>query len=119
MGHLTIGENVFINQGTTIHSELRISIGDRVEMGDGVTIYDTNFHPVAPGDEVKVAAVVIGDDVWLGNGVKVLPGTTIGRGSVVGAGAVVTQDIPNGTLAVGSPARVVRSFEVPPEFKRR
>jgi maltose O-acetyltransferase len=118
-GLLKIGHNVFVNQGVTIHSDLKVEIGSRVEIGDGVTIYDTNFHPVGPEDGVKVAPVFIGDDVWLGNGVLVLPGVSIGRGTVIGAGAVVTQDIPAGCLAVGSPAKVVREFDVPPDFQRR
>lgn len=119
LGKLSVGDSVFINQGVTIHAELDVTIGNRVEIGDGVTIYDTNFHPVVPGGEVKSGPVNIQDDVWLGNGVLILPGVSVGRGSVVGAGAVVTQDIPQGSLAVGSPAKVVRGFDVPVDYQRR
>jgi maltose O-acetyltransferase len=74
----------------------------------------TATHPVAPGprrDKWEAAEpITIGDNVWLGGGVIVLPGVTIGPDTVVGAGAIVTKDLPPGVVAVGNPARIVRAL---------
>jgi maltose O-acetyltransferase len=74
----------------------------------------TASHPIAPEPrraKLETAApITIGDNVWLGGGAIVLPGVTIGEDSVVGAGAVVTKDVPAGVVAVGNPARVIRSL---------
>lgn len=116
-GELRIGDDVFVNHGTTIHAVRRITIGSRVRIGDVCAIYDTNFHEVDPGEGVAVAPVTIGDDVWLARGVVVLPGATIGDGAVIGAGSVVTSAIPPWVVAAGQPARVVR--EVRTRGRRR
>lgn len=118
-GRLEIGDAVFVNQGTCVYAECSVRIGDRVDIGDMVRIYDTNFHPTRPGAQTRVAPVVIEDDVWLASGAVVLPGVTIGRGSVVGAGAVVTESVPPGSLVAGPAARTVSTFEVPDGFERR
>src|SRR4051794_31922349 len=88
-GRLLIGDRSFINQGVTLHAALDIEIGQRVLVGDFTSICDTNFHEVDPGEGVRTAPIVIGDDVWLARGVIVLPGVTIGEGTVVAAGSVV------------------------------
>ena len=79
------------------------------------TLITTVGHPLSPKgrrDELGQAAEIrIGNDVWLGGNVTVLPGVTIGNNVVVGAGAVVTKDIPDNSLALGVPARVVRKLE--------
>lgn len=116
---LRVGEHVFINQGTVIAVQQQVTIGNRVDIGDMVRIYDSNFHPVRPGGSVRTAAVVIEDDVWIASGATILPGVQIGRGSVVGAGAVVTSSVPSGSLVVGNPAQVSASFDVPDDFRRR
>ncbi|WP_187266988.1 DapH/DapD/GlmU-related protein [Microbacterium hatanonis] len=74
------------------------------------SISDSAFHEVVPGEGIRIAPVWIGDDVWLGRGSIVLPGVSIGSGSVVGAGAVVSRDVPEYCVAVGVPARAIRDL---------
>ncbi len=108
-GRLTLGNNVFLNQGVRIACSREISIGDNALIGDETVILDNDYHGVA-NTAAKAAPVRIESDVWLGTRVIVLRGVTIGRGSVVGAGAVVTRSIPPFVFAAGVPARVVRSL---------
>ena len=109
----TIGARCFLNLGVVILDVARVTIGDDVQIGPNVQIL-TPTHPLdADQRRSKLEAaepIVIGDNVWLGGGVIVCPGVTIGRDTVVGAGAVVTRDLPSGVLAVGNPARVIRSL---------
>jgi maltose O-acetyltransferase len=109
----TVGARTFANFGLVCLDVARISIGDDVQLGPGVQLL-TATHPVEPGprrDKWESAEpIVIEDNVWLGGGVVVCPGVTIGADTVVGAGSVVTRDLPAGVIAVGSPARVVRSI---------
>jgi acetyltransferase-like isoleucine patch superfamily enzyme len=107
---LRIGDDVFVNQGTTIHAERSVTIGSHVRIGDLGAIYDSSFHEVDPGEGVETAAVAIGDDVWLARGVVVLPGSQIGEGAVIGAGSVVRGTIPPWVVAAGRPARVIREI---------
>ena len=108
---ITIGARCFANFGLVALDVAPITIGDDVQIGPNVQLL-TPTHPVEPGprrDKWESAQpITIGDNVWLGGGVIVLPGVTIGADTVVGAGAVVTKDLPAGVLAVGNPARVVR-----------
>ncbi|KQM14161.1 hypothetical protein ASF83_15325 [Plantibacter sp. Leaf171] len=117
-GELILGDRVFINQGTVIHAEHSVRIGDRVAIGDGVRIYDTGFHPVRPGQATKTEPVVIEDDVWIAAGATILSGVTIGRGAVIGAGAVVTRSVPAGSLVAGPSATVIDRFSVPEGYRR-
>lgn len=107
----TIGARTFANWGLILLDVATISIGDDVQMGPNVQLL-TATHPLEAGprrDKWEAAEpIVIGDNVWLGGGVIVCPGVTIGADTVVGAGSVVTRDLPAGVLAVGSPARVLR-----------
>ncbi|MGN6301414.1 MAG: sugar O-acetyltransferase [Angustibacter sp.] len=92
----SFGERVFVNQGCFFLDYGGITIGDRVLIGPRVTL-STAGHPVEPDerfDFITHAPIVIEDDVWLGAAVTVAPGVRIGRGSVVGAGAVVAKDVP-------------------------
>ena len=93
-----------------------ITIGDDVQIGPNVQLL-TPTHPVEPEPRRQkweaAQPIVIGDNVWLGGGAIVLPGVTIGENTVVGAGSVVTRDLPANVVAVGNPARVVRSLEQP------
>lgn len=93
-----------------------ITIGDRVLMGPGVKLI-TATHDVEVDtrrDGVEYASpITIGDDCWLGSGVQVMPGVTIGNGCTIGAGSVVTKDVPPFSVAVGIPAKVVRTVEDP------
>ncbi|HLN98962.1 MAG TPA: acyltransferase [Pyrinomonadaceae bacterium] len=108
-GRLTLGKNVFLNQGVRIACSQEISIGDNALIGDETVILDNDYHGVA-NSPAKAAAVTIESDVWLGTRVIVLRGVTIGRGSVVGAGAVVTRSIPPFSFAAGVPAKVIKSL---------
>ncbi len=109
----TIGARTFANFGLILLDVATISIGDDVQIGPNVQLL-TATHPLEPGarrDKWEAAEpITIGDNVWLGGGVIVCPGVTIGADTVVGAGSVVTGDLPPRVLAVGSPARVIREL---------
>ena len=110
---ITVGAGTFINYNFTALDVAPITIGRDCQFGPNVQLL-TPTHPVEPQprrDKLEAAQpIVIGDNVWLGGGVIVLPGVTIGENSVIGAGAVVTKDIPANVVAVGNPARVLRSI---------
>ncbi len=117
-GSIEIGEWCFVGPGSRIWSSASVSIGDRVLVSHNVNIHDTNSHPVNAAerhahyvaiverghprqiDGIKAAPVSIGDDVWIGFNSIVLKGVTIGCGSVVAAGSVVTNDVPEYSLFV-------------------
>ena len=112
-GTLRIGDDTWIGQGVFIHSAGDVTIGHRVGMGPYVKIL-TSAHGEA-GREVPILAaplsfspVIIEDDSDIGVGAIILPGVTIGRGAQIGAGAVVTRDVPPYAIAAGNPARVLR-----------
>jgi maltose O-acetyltransferase len=111
--NIRLGRNCFINYNCVFLDCAAIEIGDDLQMAPAVQLY-TATHPL---DRAQRAAgwemakpIRIGNGVWIGGGAIVLPGVTIGDGCVVGAGAVVTRDLPAGSLAVGNPARIVRSL---------
>ena len=89
---LIIGERVFLNQGVVIAAKESIEIGDDSLIGDFSAIYDSNWHQLDPSHPDKPRPVTIGKNVWLGNGVLVLPGSTIGDHTVVAARSVVRGD---------------------------
>lgn len=106
---LTIGDGCYINYGTSISARAGVSIGSNVAIGQYSIIMDDDYH--SPTDHHRAgrrAPIVVGDDAWLGARVIVLRGAHIGRGAVIGANSVVTGDIPAYSVAVGSPARVIR-----------
>lgn len=108
-GKLEIGDDTFVNNGTVLSASTLIRIGDRVNIAPQCMVIDNDFHGTdTRGAAPKTAPIVIEDDVWLGTRVTVLRGVTIGRGSVIASGAVVTKDVPPGVLAGGVPARVIR-----------
>jgi maltose O-acetyltransferase len=113
---IAIGARTFVNYGLVALDVARITIGDDVQIGPGVQLL-TATHPLeAEARRAKWEGgepITIGDNVWLGGGVIVCPGVTIGADAVVGAGSVVSHDVPSGVLAVGVPARTVRQFPVP------
>lgn len=108
---IKLGENVFINANCTFLDGGFIIIGDNTMLGPNVQIY-TPHHPmdyVQRRDNKEYAyPVVIEEDCWIGGGTIICPGVTIGARSVVGAGSVVTKDIPADCVAVGNPARVIK-----------
>jgi maltose O-acetyltransferase len=109
---IRIGARTFVNFGLVALDVARISIGDDVQIGPNVQLL-TPTHPLeAEPRRAKLESahpITVADNAWLGGGVIVLPGVSIGENTVVGAGAVVTRDLPPNVLAVGNPARVVRS----------
>ena len=108
--HVHLGRNVYANFNLTLVDDADIYIGDMTMIAPNVTI-STGTHPILPALREKGLQynldVHIGRNVWLGAGVIVLPGVTIGDNSVIGAGAVVTRDIPANVVAFGVPCRVV------------
>ena len=116
---ISIGDVTGFNFGVDIFASDSIEIGSRTMVGPLVVIHDTNFHPVGEGDKTRVGPVKIGDDVWIGRGAIILPGVEIGRFSVIGAGSVVTKDVPPRTLVAGSPAKVVREINASEDWNRR
>jgi maltose O-acetyltransferase len=112
--NIHIGARTFVNFGLCALDVAEIRIGDDVQIGPSVQLL-TPTHPLEPEPRrakwEAAQPIAIGDNAWLGGGVIVCPGVTIGRDTVVGAGAVVTRDLPPGVLAVGNPARVVRPVE--------
>ncbi len=115
---LVIGEGVFINYGSDIACAAEITIGAFTRIGPRVTIGDHNAHPIDVNTPDVPRPVVIGDDVWLGRNTIVLPGVTIGRGTLVAAGSVVTKSLPECVVAGGVPAKVIREISMPPGFHR-
>ncbi|RSN63798.1 sugar O-acetyltransferase [Actinomadura sp. WAC 06369] len=111
--YITVGSGSFANYGLTALDVAPITIGDDVQIGPNVQLL-TPTHPLDPARRrAKIegaAPIVIGDNVWIGGGAIVLAGVTVGANSVIGAGAVVTKDVPPDVVAVGTPARVVRSL---------
>ena len=129
-GKVTIGDYCYIGEQSRIWSALNITIGDRVMIAHNVNIFDNLTHPISPKArheqyksiiadghpkqiDLSESAVVISNDVWIGCMSTILKGVTIGEGAIVGAGSVVTKDVPAWTIVAGNPARIIR--EIPPE----
>ena len=110
-GNISVGERFYANFGCVILDCAAVTIGDRVLFGPGVQVYAAT-HPPDPAERAagweSAKPVTVGDDVWVGGGAILLPGVTVGAGSVIGAGAVVTRDVPPGVVAAGNPCRVLR-----------
>ncbi len=110
-GVIKIGVATMINYGCIINATDRITIGDRCRIGYSVVILDSNLHEIHPTERhlrPEAKPVQIEDDVWLGTRAIILPGVRIGRGSIVAAGSIVSQDVPPMTIVAGVPAKVVR-----------
>jgi maltose O-acetyltransferase len=112
--NITIGDHVYLNTLCTILDCNQVHIGHHVMIGPHVQIYtpahDLRAEARTQGWEVA-KPIVIEDNVWIGGGAILLPGVTVGRNAVVGAGAVVSRDVPANTVVVGNPARVIREIE--------
>ena len=112
-GRIDIGSYCLLTPGLQIVSAEHVSIGDNVMIASRVYISDADWHDVydrlaSPGQR---AAVVLGNNVWLGEGVKVCKGVSIGENSVIGAGSVVTKDIAANVVAAGNPAKVIKQLD--------
>lgn len=109
--HVHLGSNIYCNFNLTLVDDSHIYIGDNCMIAPNVTIA-TAGHPIDPDLREKGyqynMPVHIGRNCWIGAGVQIMPGVTIGDNTVIGAGSVVTKDIPSGVVAVGNPCRVMR-----------
>lgn len=111
--HISVGKNFFANYNCTIIDVAKVTIGDNCQFAPNVSIY-TAGHPLHP--EIRNTLyeygihVTIGNNVWIGGNSVVLPGVNIGDNCVIGAGSVVTKDIPPWSLAAGNPCRVIRKI---------
>lgn len=144
-GKVEIGEWVKIGFNSVVNCACSISIGANTAIANNVTIIDHNTHPINPADRLLMRhtphgslerqpmwsdskPVVIGQNVWIGSGVRIQKGVTIGDNSVIGANSVVTKDIPANCIAVGVPAKVVKTdidktttpiFPIPEELRKK
>ncbi len=111
--HVHFGNAVYANFNLTLVDDGDIFVGDNVMFAPNVTVISAT-HPIHPGLRRKQAQynlpVAIRDNVWIGAGALILPGITIGENSVIGAGSVVTKDVPANVVAVGNPCRVLREI---------
>ena len=111
--NVALGKKVFFNFNCVVLDVMRVAIGDNVLFGPSVQIY-TATHPISAEERRTwkefAKPVTIGSDVWVGGGAIICPGVTIGSRSIIGAGSVVTRDIPDDVVAAGNPCRVIRSL---------
>ena len=111
---ITVGENFYMNHGGVMLDAGGITFGDNVFIGP-MCGFHTSGHPL--NAESRNAAleyaypIKIGNNVWIGAGVQIMPGVTVGDNTVIGGGSVVTKDIPSGVVAVGNPCRVIRKID--------
>lgn len=109
-----LGDNVYINFNLTLVDDVDIIVGDNVMIAPNVTITTAN-HPLDPSKRRKglqyAKKVIIENNVWLGAGVIIMPGVTIGENTIIGAGSIVTKNIPSNVVAVGNPCRVIKTIK--------
>ncbi len=111
--HIEVGKNFFANYNCTILDVAKVVIGDNCQLAPNVAIY-TAGHPLHPKTRNTLyeygVEVTIGDNVWVGGNTVICPGVHIGSNTVIGAGSVVTKDIPDWVVAAGNPCRVIRKI---------
>ena len=126
-GKIFVDQNTYIGPGTIIQSKESIAIGNNVIIANNVVIMDNNNHPTDPQMRMKMSAcsdymndelwswkysesapVVIEENVWIGRDARIMKGVTIGKGSIVALGAIVTHDVPSYCVVAGNPAKVVK-----------
>ena len=109
--NIEVGEGFFANHNTVILDCAKVTFGNNVFVAPNCGFY-TAGHPIDTERRNQLLEyalpITVGDDVWIGGGVKVMPGVTIGSNVVIGGGSVVVKDIPSGVVAVGNPCRVIR-----------
>jgi maltose O-acetyltransferase len=114
--NIRLGTKVFFNFNCVVLDVMPVTIGDNVLFGPAVQVY-TATHPLSAAERRQwrelAKPIRIGSDVWIGGGAILCPGVSIGERSVIGAGSVVTRDIPADVFAAGNPARVVRHLQAP------
>jgi len=115
-GRLTIGAGTVVNAGALLDARGGLAIGERVNLSPEVAVLTADHDPDSPAFEGRLRAVAIGDRAWLATRALVLPGTTVGAGAIVAAGAVATRDVPDDTIVAGNPAHPVRARS--PEAQR-
>lgn len=110
--NITVGKNVFINSGCHFQDQGGITIGDGVLIGHNVVLATLN-HDFSPKKRSTLhpAPIVIGENVWIGSNATVVPGVTIGNGSIIAAGAVVTKNVPENVVAGGVPAKIIKILD--------
>ena len=111
--HIEVGKYFFANYNCTIIDVAKVKIGDNCQMAPNVAIYTAGhpLHPVSRNSMYEYGiSVTIGDNVWIGGNTVIMPGVHIGSNTVIGAGSVVTKDIPDWVVAVGNPCRVIKQI---------
>lgn len=131
-GEIQVGSNTYIGPGSILQSKEKIIIGNNVIVANNVLIVDNNNHPTDPAARLKMsqcndflndelwswkyaesAPIVIEDNVWIGRDSRIMKGVTVGKGSIVALGAIVTKDVPPYTIVAGNPAKVVKHLFAP------
>ena len=111
--NITIGENFYTNHNVTILDGAKVTFGDNVFIAPNC-VFSTAGHAIDSEQRAKgleiVRPITVGNNVWIGANVSVLPGVTIGSSSIIGAGSVVNKDIPEGVIAAGNPCKVIRKI---------
>ncbi|HIZ82290.1 MAG TPA: sugar O-acetyltransferase [Candidatus Mediterraneibacter pullistercoris] len=111
--HIEVGKNFYANYNCTIIDVAKVKIGDNCQFAPNVSIY-TAGHPIHPVSRNSLyeygISVTIGDNVWIGGNTVIMPGVHIGSNTVIGAGSVVTKDIPDWVVAAGNPCRVIKEI---------
>lgn len=111
--NIEVGKNFFANYNCTIIDVAKVKIGDNCQFAPNVSIYTAGhpLHPVARNSLYEYGIeVTVGDNVWIGGNTVIMPGVHIGSNTVIGAGSVVTKDIPDWVVAAGNPCRVIREI---------
>lgn len=112
--NISVGKNFYANHNLVILDEAPVTFGDNVFIAPNCAFY-TAGHPLDAAERNRgieyARPITVGNDVWIGGNVTVLPGVTIGSNCVIGAGSVVVKDIPEGSVAVGNPCRIIKKIK--------